>query len=214
MSRIEKLFELAKSFYSNGDPSHDINHIQRVMANCRQICLTERANLDIVLAAALLHDLVNLPKNHPERLQASQMAAEKSHRYLVEAGFSSEEIEKIKSVIKEHSYSLGQRPSSVESAILQDADKLDALGAIGVMRTVTTGCRMNSSYYNVTDLFAQDRDWDDKNFTVDHFFTKLLKLPDLMNTAFAKTEAERRAQFMIQFLNQLESELPRSHSHF
>ena len=173
MQKIDKLFECAKDFYNNGDPAHDITHIKRVMGTCKVLAPSEGANLEIVLAAALLHDIVNLPKNHPERLSASQMAAEKSKVMLRDCGFSVGEIERIAIVITEHSYSLGKKPSSIESAVLQDADKLDALGAIGIMRTVSCGVRLGATYYEANDPFAKDRLLNDKEFTLDHFYNKL-----------------------------------------
>ena len=207
MQRIEALLEMAKGSYDNGDPAHDIAHINRVIATCKSLCTTEAADAKIVLAAAILHDVVNLPKNHPERLKASEMAAEKSRNMLSDCGFSALEINRIATVITEHSYSLGKKPSSVESAILQDADKLDAVGAIGIMRALSCGYRLGSSYYHEEDPFAENREFNDKAYTIDHFFTKLCKLPDLMNTASAKKEARRRVEFMRAFLAQLKSEI-------
>ncbi len=207
MNRLEILFELAKGFYDNGDPGHDLNHIRRVMATCYRIGELERANLDVLLAAALLHDVVNVPKDHPQRFLASEKAADCAANLLHEANFDKGEIDKIMVVIKEHSYSRGLHPSSIESAILQDADKLDATGAIGIMRTVTCGARMGAAYYDMNEPFAQTRDLNDRAFTIDHFYTKLLKLPDLMNTKAGADEAQRRVVFMKSFLDQLRSEL-------
>ena len=176
---------------------------------CHWIGQKEKADLEILSAAAILHDVVNLPKNHPERLTASKKAAEKSKDLLATAGFTSGEIAAITCVIEEHSYSLGKKPSSIESAVLQDSDKLDAMGAIGIMRAVTCGSRMGASFYNVQDPFSQNRTLDDKKYTVDHFYTKLLKLSELMNTATAKAEAQRRTQFMELFLDNLKIEMNR-----
>jgi uncharacterized protein len=207
MIRIESLFQLAKVFYETGDPSHDVLHIRRVMKTCEVLAIEEKADLEIVLAAAILHDIVNLPKNHPERLQASQLAADKSKTFLQESGFNEKKIAHISQVILEHSFSLGKKPSSIESAILQDADKLDALGAIGIMRTISCGARMGCSYYHAAEPWAETRELDDKQFTLDHFYMKLLKLKDLMNTAAAKKLADERTAFMQNFIAQLKSEL-------
>lgn len=210
MQRIDVLLEKARPFYDNGDPAHDFVHIQRVVGNCKGLGVAVGANLELLLPAAILHDVVNLPKNHPERLTASRMAAEKSERILQESGYNDSEIKQIAEIITEHSYSLGKKPSSIESAVLQDADKLDALGAIGIMRTVTCGCRLGSSYYSVTDPFASSRELNDRSFTIDHFFTKLFKLPELMNTETAKKEAQKRVEFMRSFLGQLGDEIAES----
>lgn len=201
--RVERLYAAIKPSYQNGDPGHDVSHIDRVMATCERLGAVEGADIEILVASAMLHDVVNLPKDHPERLQASQMAAKQSLQHLQEAGFESSEIERITNIIIEHSYSLGKQPSSIESAILQDADKLDALGAIGIMRAVTCGCRLGSSYYDPQDPLAEERELNDKRNTIDHFFTKLYKLPALMNTKEGRNEANRRVEFMRQFLREL-----------
>ncbi len=207
MTRIEQLFELAQGFYTSDDPGHDLAHIQRVMQTCSRLATAERANGEIALAGAILHDIVNLPKNHPERKRASQMAAEKGQELLRQVGFSATEIDHVSQVVIEHSFSLGKKPSSIESAILQDADRLDALGAIGVMRTVSCGVRLGAGYYSSVDPFARGRDLDDHSFTIDHFSTKLFKLPELMNTESARAEANARVGFMRDFLQQLEREI-------
>jgi uncharacterized protein len=207
LRRIEALLQKAKALYDNGDPGHDLAHVQRVMAACERLGAREGASVEILLAAAIFHDAVNLPKNHPERLDASRLAAEKSKIFLGECGFAESEIERVATAILEHSYSLGRKPSTIESAVLQDADRLDALGAVGIMRAVACGSKMGAAFYDPLDLLAVDRSLDDKKFTIDHFFTKLFQLPRLMNTESARDEADRRVEFMRQFLSQLQSEL-------
>jgi uncharacterized protein len=177
------------------------------MENCKRIGATVGADLALLLPAAILHDVVNLPKNHPDRLAASSQAARKSEEILRDSGYGETEIQRIAEIITEHSYSLGKKPSSIESAVLQDADKLDALGAIGIMRTVTCGCRLGAAYYSGQDPFAATRKLNDKAFTLDHFYQKLFKLPELMNTETAKAEARERVAFMRAFLDQLRSEI-------
>lgn len=201
------LLELAKSKYINGDPGHDYAHILRVKRICEEIGKSEKANLETLIPAAILHDIVNLPKDSPDRINASQMSANESKFILEQADFKEPEITIIRDIITEHSYSLGKKPSSLESAVLQDADKLDAIGAIGIMRAVTCGCRLGASYYDLSEPFPKSRDLDDKVFTIDHFYTKLFKLADKMNTNAGKIEAKRRLAFMNAFLDQLVSEI-------
>jgi len=207
MKRIFTLLDKARNFYNNGDPGHDLLHIQRVMKTCERLAKEESANVEIVLAAAILHDVINVPKNHPDRMRASEMAANKAKEILSETGFSEKEIAHITSAIKEHSYSAGHKPTSIESAILQDADKLDGLGAVGIMRTVSCGVKMGANYYNESEPLAKTREHNDKAHTLDHFYVKLFKLPELMNTKTARIEADKRVQFMRAFISQLETEL-------
>lgn len=205
MSRIDSLAEKIKHIYDNGDPAHDWAHIQRVMANCRMLVKSEGGDLETLLAAALLHDIVNLPKNHPKRKEASSLAAHAAKRYLI-GDFTDDEIQKICTAVEEHSYSLGKTPSLHEAALLQDADRLDAVGAIGVMRTIATGTKMGSPFYDVEDPYACARSWVDNNM-IDHFYIKTLKLGENMNTKTARDIASQRTEFMKSFLQQLKGEL-------
>jgi uncharacterized protein len=205
--RIERVLESAKPFYNNGDPSHDFSHIHRVLHTCRVLGKSEDADLNILLPAAILHDIVNVPKNSDKRSKASELAAEKASKILKSCDYSDDEVDKIYNVILEHSFSLGKKPSSIESAILQDADKLDALGAIGIMRMVTCGTRMGASYYHEADPFAQSRELDDKTYSLDHFERKLFKLPEMMNTESARIEANKRRDVMKTFLQSLQDEI-------
>ncbi len=206
-TRLDKLIELAKDFYQNGDPGHDFAHVLRVMETARDFAVKLGAEQNILLPATLLHDVVNLPKDHPERKQASSYAAKKASEILQQLGFSEAEISRVTLVILEHSYSLGKTPTSLESEILQDADRLDALGAVGVMRTVSCGARMGAAYYHLDEPFAEKRELDDRRYTVDHFFNKLLKLSETMNTEPGRCEAQKRTVFMQEFLAQLKSEI-------
>lgn len=205
MSRIDRLSETARALYKSEDPAHDWAHIQRVMANCTRLQASEGGNLELLLAAALLHDIVNLPKDHPQRKQASAMSARAAREYL-KHDFTPEESEAICAAIEEHSFSLGKAPGSLEAALLQDADRLDAVGAIGVMRTIATGAKMGSPFYCADGAFASDRPLEDR-FMVDHFFIKTLKLADGMNTETARMLAQERVGFMRGFLEQLRLEL-------
>ncbi|MCC6810529.1 MAG: HD domain-containing protein [Deltaproteobacteria bacterium] len=206
--RIEKLREIVRPRYeNNGDPGHDFAHVERVVMSCKRIAESVGADLSIVLPAAYLHDVINVPKNHPDRAAASAKAAEEARGILRSVGYSEPDIARIAVTITEHSYSLGKKPSAIESAVLQDADRLDAVGAIGVMRTVSCGCKMGSRYYDDAEPFAKTRALDDKKNTLDHFYVKLLKLAEGMNTEIARIEAERRTEFMRSFLSQVGREI-------
>ncbi len=205
--RFKQVQALAREHYQHGDAGHDFAHIERVVASCLKLGPEAGANLDILLPAALLHDVVNVPKNHPDRLAASRMAAEEGARILARLDYSAEDIERITQVILEHSFSLGLKPTSVESAILQDADRLDAIRAIGVMRLVSSGASFRSAYYHPGEPIPRTRPIDDKKYMVDHFYAKLFKLVDLMNTDAGRAEARRRTEFMRQFIAELSREI-------
>lgn len=207
MKRLENLIPLVKPFYSAEDPAHDWPHIGRVIAMCRKLATGESVDLPCLLAAAYCHDIVNLPKNHPDRSRASELAAEKAAPLLQESGFTTSEIQKIQKIVIEHSFSKGLKPSSLEAAIVQDADRLDTLGAIGVLRCASVNTQMKSSFYEPFDPLAENRDLDDKKYMVDHYFVKIFKLPEMMNTPKAKVEAQKRVEYMKHFLDTLMGEI-------
>lgn len=207
MNRLEKLIPLVKPYYSAEDPAHDWPHIGRVIATCRKLAVNEAVDLPCLLAAAYCHDIVNLPKNHPDRSRASELAAETSAPLLEQSGFSVPEIQKIQKIIIEHSFSKGLKPSSLEAAIVQDADRLDTLGAIGVLRCASVNTQMKSSFYEPFDPLAENRELDDKKYMVDHYFIKIFNLPDMMNTPKAKIEAHKRVEYMKHFLDTLMGEI-------
>lgn len=207
MERIKKLAELVRPFYGSDDPAHDWPHIGRVASTAKKLAQGENVQLECILAAVYCHDIVNLPKNHPDRSRASELAAEKAEPMLKEVGFSPAEIALTKSAIIEHSFSRGLKPSSLESAIVQDSDRLDSLGAIGILRCASVNTLMKSKYYDPFDPFAESRPLDDKSFMVDHYFVKLFKLPELMQTEAGKKEGFERIEYMKKFLKRLEQEI-------
>jgi uncharacterized protein len=207
MKRLEALIPLVKPYYTPEDPAHDWPHIGRVISTARKLAENEDVDLPCLLAAVYCHDLVNIPKNHPERSNASFLAAEKAGPFLKESGFSDEEIKKIKQYVIEHSFSKGLKPTSLEAAILQDSDRLDTLGAIGVLRCASVNTQMKSAFYEPFDPLAKERELDDKKYMVDHYFVKIFKLPELMNTAKGKEVAEQRVLYMKDFLATLMGEI-------
>jgi uncharacterized protein len=207
MQKISNIISLVKPFYPGSDPAHDWAHVERVAANARLIAQGLEVDLPCLLAAVYCHDLVNLPKDHPERKNASTLAAEKAGPLLASAGYSTSEIHQIQQYIIEHSFSKGLKPSSLEASILQDADRLDALGAIGILRCAAVNTQMKSSFYHLEDPFARARELNDREFMLDHYSVKLFKLPELMNTPNAKKEAASRVEFMRQFLEVLGREV-------
>lgn len=191
---------------ADGDAAHDVAHCLRVAEWTLRIGADE-VDAREAIAAALLHDIVNLPKDHPERASASALAAEEARRLLPMAGFDDVAVQRIAEAVRDHSYSRGAQPHSVLGRALQDADRLEALGALGLLRTAATGARLGAAFAHPSDPWARARELDDLRYTVDHFFTKLLGLPRTMCTEAGRAEAQRRVRFMEQFLDQLAREL-------
>lgn len=192
---------LALASASLGDDSaHDINHLQRVWRNA-SILLQDYPQADalVVMAACYLHDLVNLPKNHAERHLASRQAAVLACRQLAELGFPEEKLAAVGHAIETHSFSANLAPTTIEAQIVQDADRIDALGAVGLARMFYTAARMDSALAHGSDPLALHRPLDDKAYSLDHIVIKLDKLPGKMQTPAGRRLAEQRLQIMLDF---------------
>lgn len=204
----DKIKQKVKRILEGRDPAHDFYHIMRVYKNAKVIGRHERANMDILLPAALLHDLVVYPKGSSKSSRSSDESADMAKKILERYSFSQDQINQICYCIREHSYSKGLIPASLEGRILQDADRLDALGAIGIARTFSVSGSEKRTFYNPDDPFCRsNRNLNDKQWTLDHFQTKLLKLEATMHTKTAKKIARERTRFMTHFMRQLQKEI-------
>ncbi|MFT7583290.1 MAG: hypothetical protein ACI9MR_004977 [Myxococcota bacterium] len=189
------------------DPGHDITHVLRVAHWTVQIGSDADVDTREAIAAALLHDIVNVPKNSPDRKRASALCADAATELLPGFGFDPVATARIADAILTHSFSRGEVPRSPLGEALQDADRLEAVGVIGVFRTISTGTLMGAKYFDSSDPWAAKRPLDDYAFSIDHFFTKLLTLHETMRTAAGRAEAKRRTQFLEVTLDQLAIEL-------
>lgn len=200
--RLAEIYDQAHS----GDNAHGVAHTLRVTLTALSLSEGELPT-DEVIAAGLLHDLIDIPKNAPDRALASERSAERARAMLETAGFAPASASRIADAIRDHSYSRGACPQDYLAQILQDADRLDALGAIGIFRAVSVGDKMGSAYYDPADPWAFRRELDEPRYIIDHFFVKLLRLPERMNTVRGRAEALARARFMELFLDQFGAEL-------
>ena len=206
-SWLEKISSWAQDEMAGSDSGHDIDHVRRVVTNARSISASENADLRIVLPAAWLHDCVNVPKNSPLRSQASRLAASKASDFLRSILFTEELIDPIAHCILAHSFSAGVPCESLEARVVQDADRLEAVGAIGIARCLMTGGAMRQRLYHPDNPFPLDRKPEDTVQSIDHFFSKLLRLDRTMQTESGRKLASQRTQFMVDYLMQLSSEL-------
>ena len=206
-TQLEKLKIEVKKRIENNDPAHDFEHIMRVYKNAERITKKEGADLKIVLAAALLHDIISYKKSDPRSKNSSSESAKEARKILQRYNYDHNEIKIIADAINDHSFSKGKVPKTLEGMVLQDADRLDAIGSIGIARTFAVGGAEKRSFYNTQDPFCVTRSPDDSKWTLDHFYMKLLRLEKMMNTKTAKLEARRRIKIMKQFLEQFEREI-------
>lgn len=191
----------------DGDGSHDLAHLVRVWNNARRIMEQEGGEPRILLAAVLLHDCVRVEKSSPLRSQASSLSARRAVEILAEQGWPAQQAEAVAHAVAAHSFSAGIAPRSLEARILQDADRLDAIGAIGVARCFYTAGRMGSSLYDAADPQAGERALDDRRYALDHFPAKLFTLAAGFQTAAGAAMAQAREEKMRRFVGELLAEL-------
>jgi len=204
MNKVEKCEHLVKSIYDQFDGSHDYQHIERVMMNANTILKSEpTANAKLVHLAVLLHD-VSDPKYTTGK--------ENEIAILNQLDLTKEEIRQIREIIASVSFRGGNefKAKSLEAMIVRDADRLDAIGAVGIARTFAFGGVKGRRLYDpeeeIRHQMTEDEYRKKETASVTHFYEKLLLLKDLMTTAKGKKLAEGRHQFMIDFLKQLKLE--------
>lgn len=182
-----------------GDAAHDETHLLRVWRNVQTISEVEGGNLKVLAAATLLHDCSNVPKDSPDRARASRLAAQKATKLLSDFGWSKADIFAVGHAIEAHSLSAQIEPVSVEAKILQDADRLDAIGYTGVARCFYVSGRLGRALYDPIDPDGSNRELNDLDFAIDHFKT-LLRLCGSFQTETGHAHAYARHSVVLGFL--------------
>lgn len=181
-----------KKNFSGEGTGHDYFHIQRVVNTARAIAREESTDGFVIEIAAWLHDVGDYKLNN-----GVDRSEELIEEFLSSLDLPQDFIQKIIQIVSQVSFSKGNKAESLEAKIVQDADRLDAIGAIGVARAFAYGGSKNRELWNPESP---------ENSTIQHFYDKLLKLKDLMNTGAAKKLAEQRHQFLEDFLVQFYDE--------
>lgn len=203
-SRWEEKFERKISeVASSDDPAHDLLHFQRVVSLAKKLCRLENGREEIVIPAAWLHDLVIVPKDGPLRSRASRLSAEKAIEFLASIEYPTIYFDDIAHAIEGHSFSANIDVRTIEAKIVQDADRLDGLGAIGIARCFATAGLLKRPFYSPEDPFCELRPADDARYTIDHFFKKLFKTAETLKTESGRQEGHRRVQVMRDYLAML-----------
>lgn len=182
---------IVKEFSGEGT-GHDYYHIERVVKVAKKLAEDENADVFMVELAAWLHDLGDYKLN-----DGVNRSAELISGFLLLENVEAEIIHKVIEIVSQVSFSKGNKPTSLEAMIVQDADRLDALGAIGIARCFAYGGKKGNEIYNPEHP---------EETSIQHFYDKLLKLKDMMNTSAAKKIAEERHQFLENFLQQFYAE--------
>jgi len=190
-----------------GDGSHDISHLCRVWKNATTIHAKEGGAPELLTAAAILHDCVSAEKSSSLRSHSSRLAAEKASKVLTALSWDQLRIRAVAHAIEAHSFSAGIVPTTLEAKILQDADRLDAIGMVGAARCFYIAGRIGSALYDPIDIAALHRPHDDKRYAIDHFYTKLFKLASGFQTPtgiqIAQVRQERLRRFLDEFMDEI-----------
>ncbi|MGI9061047.1 MAG: HD domain-containing protein [Ktedonobacteraceae bacterium] len=201
--------EVERRFNGVDDLAHGWEHVYRVYQQALYIAAQEGADRSIVALAALMHDLgrsvpTAIGQHHADISAA--LATELLSAYQV----PQDKQEAILHAILAHSFSRGIEPLTLEARVVRDADRLEGLGAIGILRWAITGTLRRTPQtrsYHPADPFAEQHELDDSHYMLDHFYSKLLKLSDTMATATGRALAQRRTAFMHSYLNEMRDEL-------
>lgn len=208
-SHLEQQLEtlILKTHGHYQDPAHDILHLKRVANMAKKLSIQEGGDLAIIIPAAWLHDFVIVSKDSKERHLASTYSAQAAAQYLSQIKYPYDLIDPIKHAIMAHSFSAQIKPKTKEAQIVQDADRLDAIGAIGIARCFSTTGLLKRPFYEPTDPFCEQRCVNDKIYAIDHFYQKLLTIQSSLCTQAAQKEAQQRQQIMHTYLNALKQEI-------
>ncbi len=199
--------EVLRVWGDHADGAHDVWHLRRVWALGQQIAAIEGGDLTVIEAACFLHDIINPAKDSPERKQASALSAAHAVTFLIAQGMSEAQAQKVAHAIEAHSFSAGVTPRTLEAKIVQDADRLEALGALGIARCFNVSGQMDAALFHGGDPMGKARDLDDRAYALDHFEVKLLRIAETLNTATARELAQSRVAFMQTFRTQLLAEI-------
>lgn len=204
MNKLEQCTNLVKGIYESMDASHDFQHIERVYKNAETILQEEpTADGETVLLAVLLHDVSDAKYTNTK---------DEENRILNELQLSAEQTQQIRDIIESVSFNGGNEveAKTIEAKIVRDADRLDAIGAVGIARTFAYGGAKGRQLYNDQEEARFNMSAEDyrskSTASVTHFYEKLLLLKDLMVTNKGKKMAEERHEFMVSFLDQLQKE--------
>ena len=204
----QKLIDLAKEKITKEDISHDLQHSLRVLALAEKIAKEEGADFDIIVPAALFHDVVIYPKNNPRSKNESEESARYTAQLLEDIeDYPKNKIRKVQTAIEQCSFSKRIMPELLEAKVLQDADRLEATGAISIMRTFSSTGQMKRPFYKPEDPFCKNREPEPKRYALDLFYARLLKVESGMHTKKAKELAKERTGFLRSFLEELKNEL-------
>lgn len=203
----ERFQQHLKAMDDQFDPGHRVDHLYRVYVNACLLAETESIDWRVVMPAVWLHDCVAVSKKSAQRHQASRQSADAAIAFLKTQSYDARYFDAIAHCIEAHSFSADIKTKTLEARLVQDADRLDSLGAIGIARVMMVGSQLGSVLYHQDDIKADHREIDDKQYIVDHFYKKLLNLHASFKTESGRIQALQRTQYMKDYLDRLVAEI-------
>jgi len=210
-TKIERTEEACREFFMRSgptlDPAHDLGHVERVNQNQKLLSLYEGGDQEVLVPAALLHDIVNHPKNSPLSKQSAADSADLTRAFLENLSwYPKAKIILVSEAIRTHSFSAKTTPTSIEGALLQDADLLESSGVIGLMRTFVSCGVLGKILFHPTDPFCTQRSPNPSQFAFDLYYARLIKVRERLNTGTAILMINEREQSLRQFVMSWENE--------
>lgn len=203
--------ETARAWYTNADPVHDFDHVLRVLRLAERLAQEEGADLEIVRAAALLHDAEGSAPDSDQRLSHHHQSAQFAAGILASEGWPEARVEAVQHCIRAHRYRHdGETPHTLEAKILFDADKLDVLGAIGVARVVAYAALNNQPLYAAPSqrfLASGEKEPGEPHSAYHEYLFKLRRIKERLHTPTARMLAAERDAYLGAYFTRLEAEL-------
>ena len=205
---LSQIILFTESNCKKHDISHDIDHIRRVAKNALEIHKNEGGDIEIILTAAYLHDLVIYPKDDPRNKNATDDSAKMAEKFLNRLpGYPKNKIPAVVKCIKECSFSKNITPETLEGMIVRDADMLESVGVIAIARTFASSGVMGKKLFNHIDPFCENRKPEPYQYALDLFPSRLFLVEEKMFTKTGKQIAKQRADFLRRFWEQAKKEL-------
>lgn len=203
--------EQARIWYADSDPVHNFDHVLRVYRMAERLAKEESADMEIVHAAALLHDAEGSAPGSDTRSSHHHQSAAFAAQVLTEEGWNETRIAAVQHCIRAHRFrSDGERPQTIEAQVLFDADKLDVLGAIGAARTVAYAALNNQPFYSEPSqkfLESGEKEPGEPHSAYHEYLFKLRRIKGVLFTSTARALAQERDEYLKEFFHQMAAEM-------
>ena len=199
----------ARAYYHDAESAHDFDHVLRVYTLAERLARAENADLEIVRAAALLHDISRADEDHHDAGDHAQLAAERARKILMERGVNADQADAVAHAIAAHRFRGATSPQTIEAKVLFDADKLDSIGAIGIVRAYAISGALNQRLWSEVspDAMATRNQHNSNHSAYAEFIVKLSHVRERIYTTTARQIAEERHAFMVDFFERLGKEI-------